>query len=165
MRINGGTSTVGATPDTNLVDSNMVLRLAERGHPMYPIALNALSVIGRRKEPVYACPQNFTEFWAVATRPLTANGLGMTTTQAESELTRVEFLFPLLPDSPAVYPAWRRLVIGAGVSGKPTHDARILAFAQVYGIKRLLTFNVRDFTRYASLAPDVQIVDPSAIRA
>lgn len=151
--------------DSTLVDSNLLLRFVEMAHPMHSTAANAIRALRRRGEAVHACPQNFTEFWAVATRPLTANGLGMTTAQAESELTRVEFLFPILPDSPAIYPAWRRLVIGAGVSGKPTHDARILAFAQVYGITRLLTFNVRDFTRYALLAPDVQIVDPSTISA
>lgn len=150
-------------PDTSMVDSNLLLRGAQRTHPLFAIADTAVAVLRARGGAVYACPQNGTEFWAVATRPLSANGLGMTTAQAEAELARIETLFPMLPDTSAIYPAWRRLVVGAGVSGKQVHDACILAVAQVYGITRLLTFNTRDFTRYAALAPGVQIVDPAAV--
>ena len=54
-------------------------------------------------------------------------------------------------------------MIGAGVSGKPTHDARLLAVAIVYGIDTLLTYNVSDFTRFAALALTVQILDPATV--
>ncbi|MDQ2798848.1 MAG: PIN domain nuclease, partial [Armatimonadota bacterium] len=111
----------------------------------------------------YACPQNCTEFWTVATRPIYANGLGFTTAQAEIELAKIETLFPLLPDSPAIYPEWRRLVTLAGVSGKPTHDARLMAVAVTNGISNLLTFNGNDFTRFTSLAPTVTLLDPNQV--
>lgn len=102
-----------------LTDSNLLLRLAEPAHPMAPIALRALSIVRGRGEIVYACPQNFTEFWAVATRPIAARGLGMTTRQAERELARLEALFPLLHDTPDIYPAWRRLVVGRACPASP----------------------------------------------
>lgn len=76
---------------------------------------------------------------------------------------KIERLFPLLPNDPRVYTEWRRLVIGEGVSGEPTHDARLLAVAIVYGIDSLLTYNVSDFTRFAALAPTVRILDPAAV--
>lgn len=69
----------------------------------------------------------------------------------------------MLPDVPAIYPEWRRLATQAGVSGKPTHDARLLAVAVVYGVDNLLTFNGGDFTRFGSLAPTVTILDPHTV--
>jgi len=87
----------------------------------------------------------------------------MTTTQADAEVTRILTLFPLLPEPPSVFPAWRRLVTAAQVSGKPTHDARLMAVADVNGMAQLLTFNTGDFTRFVALTPTVQVVDPNTI--
>ncbi|MDQ2801021.1 MAG: PIN domain nuclease [Armatimonadota bacterium] len=141
----------------------MLLRFTELAHPFNPIARQAIRKIRRGGGVVWACPQNFTEFWAVATRPLSANGLGFTTAQAEIELANIETLFPLLPEGPAIYPEWRRLVTLAGVSGKPTHDVRLMAVAVTNGISNLLTFNGSDFTRFISLAPTVTILDPNQV--
>lgn len=154
MRIRTGDATA---------DTNLLLRVTQKKHPLHLTSVRTVDNIRQRGGVVFACPQNFTEFWAVVTRPLSANGLGLTTAEAENELINLERLFPLLPDDPRIYPEWRRLVIGAGVSGKPTHDARLLAVAIVYGIDTLLTYNISDFTRFASLAPTVRIMDPSAI--
>jgi len=148
---------------TSLVDSNLLLRLAEPGHPSHTVALRSLSNLRGQNSVIYACPQNCTEFWAVATRPIAANGLGFLTAKAEAELANIETLFPLLLDDPAIYPEWRRLVTLAGVSGKPTHDARLMAVAVVYGIDNLLTFNGKDFAKFASLAPAVKILDPHQV--
>ncbi len=146
-----------------LTDTNLLLRFAELSHPMSPVSVQAVTKLRSTGETVYTCPQNGSEFWAVATRPLTANGLGMTPVQAETELSRFETLFPMLAETPAIYPAWRRLVVSAGVSGRQVYDARILAIAQVHGMTRLLTFNTKDFTRYAALVPGVQIIDPVTV--
>jgi predicted nucleic acid-binding protein len=102
------------------------------------------------------------EFWAVATRPVVHNGLGMTTAQADAELTAIESQFRLLPDHPAVHPAWRRLVVAYGVSGKPTHDARLLAAMLVHGVDALLTFNDTHFRRFQ---PAIQVFSPAAVVA
>jgi len=154
MRINAGDA---------MVDTNLLLRFAERGHPMNPVAVQAIHKFKSRGLTVFTCPQNFIEFWAVATRPLSANGLGLTNAQAESELANLERLFPMLADNPAIYPEWRRLVTSAGVSGKPTHDARLMAVALVYRVDHLLTFNGKDFARFAAFAPEVTILDPQAV--
>ncbi len=144
----------------NLVDSNLLLRSVQSAHPHFAAAEAAVAKLRLRGDSLYACPQNCTEFWAVSTRPASANGLGFTTVEAEVELAKIESLFPLLPDIPEIYQEWRRLVTQAGVSGKPTHDARLMAVAVVYGMNNLLTFNGSDFTRFAALAPTVTILDP-----
>ena len=145
---------------TNLVDSNLLLRSAQTTHSMFAVADGAVAKLRLQNEGGYICPQNCTEFWAVATRPAQANGLGLSTAEAEIALAKIETLFPMLPDDPAIYREWRRLVTQAGVSGKPTHDARLMAVAIVYGIDNLLTFNGKDFAKFAALAPAVKILDP-----
>jgi predicted nucleic acid-binding protein len=73
----------------------------------------------------------------------------------------MERLFPLLPDSPVVYPEWRRLVVAYGVSGAKVHDARLVAGMRANGISHILTLNTMDFTRYAP--EGIVAVDPRTI--
>lgn len=51
------------------------------------------------------------------------------------ELERLERFFTVLPETPALYPAWKHLLIANKVSGKPAHDARLVAAIQVHGLK------------------------------
>ena len=53
------------------------------------------------------------------------------------------------------------MIIRHGVSGKPTHDARLAATALAAGVPNLLTFNTSDFTRYA--ADGLKVIDPAAV--
>ena len=57
----------------------------------------------------------------------------------------------MLPDSLAVHEEWRRLLVTHGVSGVQVHDARLAAAMRVHGVKRILTFNDRDFTRFTHI--------------
>jgi predicted nucleic acid-binding protein len=70
------------------------------------------------------------------------------------ELGRIRSLFTLLPDTPAIYPQWEKLVVEFGVKGKESHDARLIAAMNVHGISRIVTFdrglsNYRGFRRLA----------------
>jgi predicted nucleic acid-binding protein len=146
---------------TVLVDSNILLRLAQVTHPMHPTARAAVSSLQQGGETLHTVPQNAYEFWVVATRPVAANGLGLSPAQADAELTRVLALFPLLPDTPAIFPEWRRLVLAHQVTGKNAHDVRLVAAMAVHGVTHLLTFNTADFARY----PGITAVDPAAFAA
>jgi len=64
---------------------------------------------------------------------------------------RLKSMFPLLPDTPAIYQAWENLVIRYQVSGKPAHDARLVAAMQVHGLNTILTFDKTGFSGYASI--------------
>lgn len=61
-----------------LIDTNVLLRLAQPDHPMHQDALNAVTTLHQNEDILFIIPQNLIEFWAVATRPLSVNGLGMT---------------------------------------------------------------------------------------
>lgn len=141
-----------------LVDANILLRGAEPAHPMHAVALAAMAVLRNRGDTLCVVPQSLYEFWVVATRPVGVNGLAMTPAAADAEVAVVLNGFPLLADTPAVFPAWRALVTALAVSGKPAHDARFVAAMRVHGLTHILTFNVPDFTRFP-----VTALDPAAV--
>ena len=144
-----------------LVDTNILLRYVGRAHVMRPAAHAAVRKVRRGGHTLRASPQNFVEFWSVATRPVLRNGLGLTLAQADRRLRLVERVFPRLEDSPKVYPEWRRLVVSYGVSGVKVYDARLVAFMRVNQITHILTFNTSDFTRYAP--EGVVAIDPRTV--
>src|SRR5262245_34605018 len=117
-----------------LADTNVLLRWVQPADPFHAVALAAVEELLDQGERVYVTPQNFVEFWSVATRPASLNGLGMTPAEANTEVGRLEQLFLLAPDDPAIYGEWRRLVASVGVSGAQVHDARLVAIMRVHGL-------------------------------
>jgi len=67
---------------------------------------------------------------------------------ALGELEKIERFLTVLPDVPAVYGEWKRLIVRHSVLGSKVHDARLVATMNVHGIRRILTFNTDDFKRY-----------------
>ena len=88
--------------------------------------------------------------------PSKANGLRLTPAYAERVLVRIERSVVRLPDSDSIYSEWRRLVAQFGVSGKTTHDARLVAAMNIHSVKSIITFNIADFMRYT----EIQAVRP-----
>jgi predicted nucleic acid-binding protein len=144
-----------------LVDTNLLLRSVQLGHPMHPEAASALKTLLSGDDEVCITPQNLIEFWNVCTRPLSKNGLGMTALQAGAELTRIEQVFPILPDTVEIYGQWRELVMKYKVMGVNVHDARLVAVMLTHRLTHILTYNTADFRRYA----EITIMHPSEIAA
>jgi len=144
-----------------LVDTNVLLRLAERTHPLHAIARTAIRKLRRSGHQLQITSQNCIEFWNVATRPKDRNGLGLTPSDADRLLRLIERLFPRLPDTPDMYPEWRRLVVAHGVSGVQVHDARLVAVMRTNGVAHILTFNADDFTRYTRIG--IVAVSPTIV--
>jgi len=90
-----------------LVDTNVIVRWLLPHDPLSSPAVTAIDTLRGRGETIYVGAQNLIELWNVATRPPTSNGLGMTPGRAAEELNRIEALFPLLDDVPAIYRHWR----------------------------------------------------------
>jgi predicted nucleic acid-binding protein len=144
-----------------LVDTNVLLRLVDRDAPLHALSRAALRRLRDGGHALRTTSQNCMEFWNVATRPSTRNGLGLAPEKAHHLLRMLERLLPRLEDSPAVYPEWRRLVASLGVSGVQTHDAHLVATMIVHGATHVLTFNTTDFLRYAP--EGIVGVDPAAV--
>jgi predicted nucleic acid-binding protein len=134
-----------------LSDTSIVLRLSQPHLPIYPTVLQALAELRKRGEQIAVVPQILIEFWTVATRPIEVNGLGITTEKAGQELKNLQNIFPVMPENEMIFDEWKRLVTQYKVSGKTTHDARIVAAMQVHSISHVLTLNAADFKRYTEI--------------
>ncbi|HEV7377856.1 MAG TPA: type II toxin-antitoxin system VapC family toxin [Pyrinomonadaceae bacterium] len=142
-----------------LVDTNVLLRLVQKNHPMKPDARRALVSLRKQGEELCITPQNVIEFYAVATRPLTDNGLGLSADEAAREIRKLKRIFKLRPDSQAIFIEWEQLVAQYQVMGKQAHDTRLVAAMKSHGLTHILTFNVKDFKRFI----DIAAVSPQAV--
>ncbi len=143
-----------------LVDSNILLRWVKPGHIDYSLVVYAIDAILRRGDVLCYTSQNVGEFWNTCTRPLDRNGYGLSPQDADRRAKFFEEKLRLFPDSLAIHAEWRCFLVKYGVSGVQVHDARLAAAMRVHGIKRILTFNDRDFARY----PDIEAIHPRAVR-
>ena len=144
-----------------LLDTNLLTRLTRSHDPQSAVARTAVHTLLQRGERLVIVPQNLYEFWAVATRPAGAppagrNGLGMTTAQAAQWLNFFRRRFALLYDRDELSRLWQALVETHSITGFRSHDVRLVAAMQSYGVTHLLTFNPADFRGLP-----IAIVDPA----
>jgi predicted nucleic acid-binding protein len=143
-----------------LVDANILLRLLQRQDPLHLLVRNALRTLRSRGDHLCYTSQILGEVWNVCTRPATSRGgFGLTVAETERRVRRIERLYTLLPDDPAVHTECRRLLVAHSVSGVQVHDTRIVAAMNVYRVTHLLTFNVADFRRF----PGITAVHPQSV--
>jgi predicted nucleic acid-binding protein len=88
-----------------LIDTSILARLANTADLSHAVAARAVVELHRRGEVLHITPQNLVEFRSVATRPAVLNGLGLTAVDAEAKATVFEAAFPLLAETPDIYPA------------------------------------------------------------
>jgi len=144
-----------------LIDTNILVRIVSPRDPLKPAALGAVDTLRRRNESLCVAPQNLLEFWAVATRPREANGLGLAPEATAQEVDRFVENFPLVAEPLAVYTRCRQLAGAHAVRGRQVYDARIAAVMIENGVDHILTFNVDDFRRY----PGITAVSPRSLAA
>ena len=133
-----------------LIDTNVLLRLADEKHAMHLTASAAIEVY-RRTKVLCIFPQNLYEFLVVATRPLKVNGLDYTQSEAMGVIASLERFYKLVPETPAVYTHWKAILNDFVVNGKLGHDAHLVAGMLANGITEILTFNDQDFIRFTGI--------------
>jgi predicted nucleic acid-binding protein len=134
-----------------LVDTNIILRSADRLHPASAKARNAMKTLFRQGNRLCVAKQSLVEAWVVATRPRDVNGFGYSPQFAAEGLFKVKRLFHLLADTDDIYAEWEKLALAHHVIGKTAYDARLVATMNIHHIKSILTFNIDDFKRYRGL--------------
>ncbi len=142
-----------------LVDSNVLLRWVKPDHSDYPAIVSATDAILRHDGVLCYTSQNVAEFWNACTRPVDRNGYGLSPQDTDRRARFFEERLRLLPDSLAIHEEWRKLLVTQNVSGVQVHDARLVAAMRVHGVKRILTFNHKDFARYT----DIEAVHPGTV--
>lgn len=142
-----------------VIDTNVLLRAADPAHALHRVAIDAQAKLRNSGSDPCILDQNLVESRAVATRPLSVNGLGMTQSEANAEIEKLRSLYRLHSDVPAIIVEWQRLVSQYGSQGKQNHDARIVAAMIVHSIPRVLTFNDSDFKRYS----EIKVISPTGV--
>src|ERR1017187_7157182 len=146
-----------------LVDTSILMRLANVTDAKFAEADRATAVLEQRGETLHLTVQNLIEFCNAATRPKALNGLGLTILETEAKAAIFESTFSLLKESPDIFPAWKALVNKIGVIGKTVHDARLVAVCHVHSVTHLLTFNTAHFMTMVKFGPGLIVVDPANV--
>ena len=144
---------------STLIDTNVLLRRLDPAHDHHHAAIAAAQQVLAGGAPAHVAAQSVAEFCAVATRPRSANGLGLDVAAALAAVGQIERTFQLLPDDPAVYDEWKKLVAQHRVVGLRVFDARLVAVMRVHEIARILTFNTGDFAGYDG----IEVLDPAGV--
>ena len=141
-----------------LPDTSVIIRLYDSDNPICRSVRQGLDKLWDSGEGLVVVPQILVEFWVVATRPKSVNGLGLTVEETERELENLQKLFAVLPENERIFDEWKTLVTKYKVSGKVAHDARIVAAMTVHKIANILTLNPNDFKRFT----EIKAVKPPA---
>lgn len=147
-----------------LLDINILLRLFKSDDGDHELVRRAVVQLKIEGASLHFAPQNAAECWNVATRPKDRNGFSQGPREAERLVSKAERLFTLLPDTPAIYLAWRRLVREVQVAGVQVHDARLVAWMEVHQVSHILTLNPGDSRRYENVA-GITVVHPREVEA
>ena len=86
-----------------LIDTNILLRLVQVLSLHHKEAKNPVDKLLKQGVTLFVTLQNISEFWNVCTRPADKNGLGFAIAQTDFELSKIEQIFDLLPDTEEVY--------------------------------------------------------------
>jgi predicted nucleic acid-binding protein len=134
-----------------LLDTNIVLRNANRSDAQHGLVADWLRRLVEAGADLCVAPQVLYEYWVVATRPAEVNGLGLSIDEARASIATFRDAYALLPDPPELLDRWLELCTRHTVSGRPAHDARLVAYMLCHDIEQLLTLNADDFTRYGEI--------------
>ena len=129
--------------------TNVLVLAAAGGAPPFDRARAALTQAAA-DGPVTISRQVLREYLSVMTRQQTW-GKPLTLSQAVTDTAGFVRQFTVLKDSASV---WEHLIMLSrrySFAGRQVHDANIVATMLAHGERRLLTFNVADFRRFARL--------------
>lgn len=147
-----------ATPDVNraVVDTNVLLAATDEARPDHEAAQRVLNDWSASGVVLYSTGQVLREYLAVATRPASANGLGLPRQDAIANVRALRSRMHLLVEDLKVHERLLRLLEEFECGGKQIHDASIVATMLVHGIEAIVTINVNDFTRFGQ---QLRVVD------
>ncbi len=134
-----------------LLDTNIILRNVAIPGMQHDEVADALNRLTLRGDELCVGTQNIMEFWVVATRPQSVNGFGLTPDQARQEVDIIMRTFIVLRDTSDLLELWLDLCSRYAVSGRPAHDARLVALMLAHNVTHLLSLDPGGFARYTEI--------------
>lgn len=95
--------------------------------------------------------QILREYLVVATRPVTANGLGLETEKALRNLREFSDRMTFFEETEAVNTTLLELTARHALKGSRIHDANIAAIVKTYKVSVLITENESDFSSFSEI--------------
>jgi predicted nucleic acid-binding protein len=136
--------------DPVFVDTNVLVYATRPLSAHHAAAEGALARLASEGSELWVSPQVFREYLAAVTRPqATAPALRMAT--AIADVRRFRAAFQVAEERPGVLDRLMHILATHRATGRQVHDANIVATMLDCGVRRLLTFNVADFRRFAPL--------------
>lgn len=123
-------------------------------HPVASATIQSRLNVGAE---LWVSRQIIREFLATLTRPQRF-GAPIPVPLLAIQVQFLERRFRVADEGPEVTSRLLRLMQSVAVGGKQVHEANIVATMQVYGVRRLLTANVADFTRFSELIDVIPLV-------
>jgi predicted nucleic acid-binding protein len=106
-------------------------------------------MLASRRDRLVTTTQNVAEFWNVATRPPTDNGLGISVEIVNDAIHAViEPICTVVREHSRHFVELKRLLTIYQIVGKQVHDARLVASMVTWKIDRILTLNEKHFKRF-----------------
>jgi len=142
-----------------LLDTNVVLRLSNPSDDQHELVTEAIATLLTQGNECYLTAQVLIELWVVATRPINVNGLGWSAEETRTIINQLLERFPFIEEVPQIFSTWLTLVTENQITGKRTHDVRIVAAMIESGITHILTLNPKDFSGISVIT----VVHPTAV--
>lgn len=133
------------------VDTNVLLAATDESRSHYTAALAFLEAGVAGEQRLFASGQIFREYLVVATRPVEANGLGLTPSAALANIREFKGCVQRLDENMDVAERLLSLVSAHRLKGKRIHDANIVATMRVHGLARIRTNNPDDFAPFEGI--------------
>ncbi len=137
--------------DIVFVDTNILLIATDGGREGHKEARTLIAKAARAGVHLAFSGQVQREYLVVATRSPDLNGLGMTASDALSNVEAFLSRIALCEESEPVSERLREIVREHGVCGKRVHDANIVATMRAHGVSVLLTENPTDFQTFRDI--------------
>jgi predicted nucleic acid-binding protein len=147
-------STTTGTAEPILVDTNVLLEATDERRQHHADAVALLE----STEDLVLSAQVIREYLAVATRSITANGLGLSMMDALVNMAEFRRSIRLLPEERPILPTFLALLAQAPCTGKRVHDAHIVATAVVHRVRSIVSLNRDDL---AAFTTTIAIVSPA----
>ncbi len=137
------------------LDTNVLARTLQPSHIHHRAAVDSVILLRRsRAEVLVISPQVVAEFYAIATRG--ENGLKYSPEQALNQIEEIKKEYPVLPEHPAAFAHWERLIRRYRPINRQVFDARHVALMIVHRVPEILTFNDKDFEFYS----EIKVLNP-----
>lgn len=139
--------------DVLFLDTNVLLTATDTDRQAHGAARQVLAMATSVPFHLAISGQIVREYLVVATRPIDVNGLGLTISQALSNVGLFLRRTSFYEERREVAETLLTLATRHGLTGKRIHDANIVATMQTHGLRKLLTANPSDFSIFDEIEP------------